>query len=157
MAIKCTLFRTIVWQWMVQGVKRIWNKCEVRAGWFGGMCLLAHRFSLKSNLIWLDTKSHLLSQLCIRITKNQIGDQVLRRQLERLRYWMLYVVPLLNLLQITGRLSKNSMLSSWGFQLFLQKAYVAGCPSMCGMVSDQGEKSLFPQFFALKNKVGRML
>lgn len=52
-------------------------------------------------------------------------------------------------------LQKNYVLSSWCFQLFLQKAYAVGCPSTCGMVSVQGEESFSPCFLALKIKIGR--
>lgn len=38
-----------------------------------------------------------------------------------------------------------------------KKAYAAGWPSICGMVSDQEEKSFFffPNFLPLKVKIGK--
>lgn len=37
----------------------------------------------------------------------------------------------------------------------MQKAYAAGCPSICGMVSDQGEKCFSPYFLDLMTKIGK--
>lgn len=50
---------------------------------------------------------------------------------------------------------KNYVVSSWCFQLFWQKAYAVGCPSICEMVSVQGEKSFSPYFLALKIMIGK--
>lgn len=37
----------------------------------------------------------------------------------------------------------------------MQKAYAAGCPSICGMVSDQGEKTFSSYFFDLMINIGK--
>lgn len=43
------------------------------------------------------------------------------------------------------------------FNYSYKRAYAAGCPSICGMVSDQGEKRFSPYILDLKIKIGRML
>ena len=43
------------------------------------------------------------------------------------------------------------------FNYSYKRAYAAGCPSICGMVSDQGEKRFSSYILELKIKIGRML